>query len=145
VKVLLTICVLWLAPVLTAQSKYSNSTYGISLRYPKDYELKEGKLAKNDRGLGYLGPIPMEFVAPGGVRVVTIEAPPNSYPGTDFVNAFFTVSVNRYLTKDECREFPVHLLSGPRFAGETKSSRIALTSAPSTRFSPDTDPQPAVV
>src|SRR5260370_13877616 len=77
--------------------------------------------------MGYLGPIPMEFVAPGGVRVVTIETPTDSYPGTDFVNAFFTVSINSYLTKGECEQFtdyplaarkqPGKKISGVRFEG----------------------------
>lgn len=48
----------------------------------------------------------MEFVAPGGVRVVTVETPKGTYPGTDFGNAFFTVSVNGYLTRGECEQFP---------------------------------------
>jgi hypothetical protein len=70
--------------------KYSDTKYGVSFQYPKGYDLKEGALGDQDTGMGYLGPTPMEFVAPGGVRVVTIETPTDSYPGTDFVNAFLS-------------------------------------------------------
>jgi hypothetical protein len=69
----------------------------------------------------------MEFVAPGGVRIATVEARPGLYPGTDFVNAFLTLSVDKYLTSDECTQFPdrnEHLqkfyskkINGVRFRG----------------------------
>jgi hypothetical protein len=81
-----------------------SSKYGISLRFPRIYRLKEGELGQ-EVGLGYLGPIPMEFVAPGGVRVVTVVMPPHSYPNTDFNTAFVTLSVNQYLTRTECEQF----------------------------------------
>jgi hypothetical protein len=55
--------------------------------------------------MGYLGPTPMEFVAPGGIRVATADAPADSYPGTDFNSAFFTVSINPHLTAAECERF----------------------------------------
>ncbi len=114
-KILSILCLLGLSVPLAAQSRYSNARYGVSLQYPKEYNLIEGDLPKNDTGLGYLGVIRMEFAAPGGVRVVTIEAPRGSYPGTDFVNSFFTVNVNQYLTRAECEEFPEDLagLEGP--------------------------------
>ena len=97
----LALFVLLLPVTLFAQSRYSEKNYGLSLQYPSNYKLKEGELGDEDT-LGYLGPIPMEFVATGGVRVVTVEVPPDSYPGTDFNTAFVTLSVNRYLTRDEC-------------------------------------------
>jgi hypothetical protein len=69
-----------------AKSRYTNEKYGISLQFPSSYTLKEGELG-NEYTLGYLGPIPMKFTAPGGVRVVTVALPPNSYPETDFNTA----------------------------------------------------------
>ncbi|HXH50658.1 MAG TPA: hypothetical protein VNM47_15055 [Terriglobia bacterium] len=125
-KILTTACTLGLAFVLTGQLKYSNPTYGLSLQYPKSYQVIEGKLGQNNLGLGYLGSIPMEFVAPGGVRIVTIEAPNGSYPGTDFVNAFFTVSVNRHLTKEECEQFPTDLSNMSRPAGEKEINGLGF-------------------
>jgi hypothetical protein len=67
--------------------------------------LHEGDLPDMDRGLGYLGKIPMEFAAPGGVRLATIEVPGAAHPGTDFVNAFFTVSVFPNVSEAQCAEF----------------------------------------
>ena len=104
-KTFIALCLCGLSITASAQLKYSDTKYGVSFQYPKGYDLKEGTLGDQDAGMGYLGPIPMEFVAPGGVRVVTIETPTDSYPGTDFVNAFFTVSINPYLTKGECEQF----------------------------------------
>lgn len=93
-------------PAAAIESHYASAAYGISFRYPGDYILKEGELKNDtDEGLGYLGPIPMEFSQPGGLRIVTLEAPKDAYPGTDFVNSFFTVSVNPSLTPDECAQF----------------------------------------
>ena len=136
-KTFIALCLCGLSITASAQLKYSDTKYGVSFQYPKGYDLKEGSLGNKDTGMGYLGPIPMEFVAPGGVRVVTIETPTDSYPGTDFVNAFFTVSINPYLTKGECEQFmddpplalleelhvkkipkePVKTISGVRFQG----------------------------
>ena len=84
---------------------------------PRD-TFSKGALDNKDMGMGYLGPIPMEFVAPGGVRVVTIETPTDSYPGTDFVNAFFTVSINPYLTKGECEQFTDYPLAARKQPGK---------------------------
>jgi hypothetical protein len=99
-------CLCGLLITASAQMKYSDAKFGVSFEYPRGYVLKKGPLDKNkDIGMGYLGPVPMEFVVPGGVRIATIEAPAGSYPGTDFVSAFFTVSVNPYLTNAKCKQF----------------------------------------
>jgi hypothetical protein len=91
--------------VSPAKSRYTNEKYGISLQFPSNYTLKEGELG-NEYTLGYLGPIPMNFTSSGGIRVVTVVLPPNSYPATDFNTAFVTLSVNQDLTRDECENFP---------------------------------------
>lgn len=127
-KSFIALCLCGLSITASAQLKYSDTKYGVSFQYPKGYDLKEGTLGDQDTGMGYLGPIPMEFVAPGGVRVVTIETPAGSYPGTDFVNAFFTVSINPSSTMSECEQFtdehafgppkePVKVISGVKFHG----------------------------
>jgi hypothetical protein len=84
---------------------FDDDVYGVSFDFPKSYDLHEGDLPDMDRGLGYLGKIPMEFSAPGGVRLATIEVPRSAHPGTDFVNAFFTVSVFPNVTAAQCAEF----------------------------------------
>ncbi len=104
-KTLVALCLCSLSISASAQLKYASAKYGVSFQYPKGYVLKEGALDNKDAGMGYLGPTPMEFVKSGGVRVATIEAPAGSYSGTDFNNAFFTVSMNSHLTKGECEQF----------------------------------------
>jgi hypothetical protein len=85
--------------------RFDDDVYGVSFDFPKNYDLHEGDLPDMDRGLGYLGTIPMEFSEPGGVRLLTIEVPRSAHPGTDFVNAFFTVSVFPNVTATECAKF----------------------------------------
>ena len=85
--------------------QFDDDAYGVSFDFPKNYELFEGDLPDMDRGLGYLGKIPMEFSSPGGVRIATIEVPRSAHPGTDFVNAFFTVNVFPNVTATQCAEF----------------------------------------
>jgi hypothetical protein len=84
---------------------FDDDVYGVSFDFPKNYDLHEGELPDMDRGLGYLGQIPMEFSAPGGVRLATVEVPRGAHPGTDFVNAFFTTSVFPNVTQAQCAEF----------------------------------------
>ena len=84
---------------------FDDEVYGVSFDFPKNYDLREGDLPDMDRGLGYLGKIPMEFSTPGGVRLATVEVPRGAHPGTDFVNAFLTVSVLPNVTEAQCAEF----------------------------------------
>jgi len=85
--------------------QFTDDVYGVSFDFPKNYDLHEGDLPDMDRGLGYLGKIRMEFSSPGGMRLATIEVPRSAHPGSDFVNAFFTVSVFPNVTEAQCAEF----------------------------------------
>jgi hypothetical protein len=96
---------------------FDDDVYGVSFDFPKSYNLQEGDLPDMDRGLGYLGKIPMEFSTQGGVRLATVEVPRSAHPGTDFANAFFTVSVLPNVTATQCEEFS-------SADGETFSSQI---------------------
>lgn len=107
-----------------AQKRFSDARYGVSFTYARGYILKTGPLGPHDTGLGYLGPIPMEFSAPDGARIATVEAPSGSYPGTDFVNAFFTLSVNRFITQGECEQFLERQDKSPTFLMKTKRGLI---------------------
>jgi hypothetical protein len=82
---------------------YTNPAYGVSFRYPRTYALKTGDEPHLD--LSGLGPVATGFVQPGGVTVAAVEMPRNSYPGSDFSSAFFSVSVNSSLTAEECGQF----------------------------------------
>jgi hypothetical protein len=87
--------------------QYSNEEYGVAFDAPKGYILREGELPEMDRGLGYLGPIPMHFAAPGGVRLATVEPPQGLHLGTNFVNEFFTVSAHYGSTEAVCSDFNI--------------------------------------
>ena len=87
--------------------QYSNEEYGVAFDAPKGYLLKEGDLPEMDRGLGYLGPIPMHFAAPGGVRLATVEPPLGLHLGTNFVNEFFTVSAHYGASEAICADFNI--------------------------------------
>ncbi len=87
--------------------QYSNEEYGVAFDAPKGYLLKEGELAEMDRGLGYLGPIPMHFAEPGGIRLATVEPPQGLHLGTNFVNEFFTVSAHYGSSETVCTDFNI--------------------------------------
>ena len=88
---------------------FAEEVYGVSFDAPKGYVVEAGELADMDRGLGYLGALPMEFPEPGGVRVATVEVPRDAHPGTDFVNAFFTISALADTTAERCARFSPEL------------------------------------
>ena len=87
--------------------QFSNEEYGVAFDAPKGYGLKEGELPSMDRGLGYLGPIPMHFVEPGGIRLATVEPPQGLHLGTNFVNEFFTISAHYGSTQAVCDDFDI--------------------------------------
>src|SRR6266478_280499 len=87
--------------------QYSNEEYGVAFDSPKGYLLREGELPEMDRGLGYLGPIPMHFAVPGGVRLATVEPPQGLHLGTNFVNEFFTVSALYGSAEAVCSDFNI--------------------------------------
>jgi hypothetical protein len=80
---------------------YADKNYGVSFSYPKRYTLKPVDNAKPDTTQQSV----MNFVQPGGVDVVAVELPKNSYPHTDFASASFNVSVNPTLTAEQCSQF----------------------------------------
>ena len=87
--------------------QFSNEEYGVAFDAPKGYLLREGELPSMDRGLGYLGPIPMHFAEPGGIRLATVEPPQGLHVGTNFVNEFFTVSAYYGSTGAVCADFNI--------------------------------------
>lgn len=82
---------------------YSDKTYGVSFRYPRKYSLKPGDDGQAE--LAELGPVPLNFVLPGGVTVVSVEMPEGSYPKTDLSAALLNVNVNRSMSAEECSQF----------------------------------------
>lgn len=86
-----------------ANVTYSDPNSGISFLYPRRFTLATGD--KSQPSLAATGNVPMNFVEPGGVTVVTVKAPDHLYPGTDFESAFFTVSLNRNVSEEQCGHF----------------------------------------
>jgi hypothetical protein len=80
---------------------YADKNYGVSFRYPKRYTLKSADTIKP----GSTQQSAMNFVQPGGLNLVTVELPKNSYPHTDLASASFNVSVNPTLTAEQCSQF----------------------------------------
>jgi len=104
-----------------ATLSYVNSKYGISLSFPRNYQLKSGKEMQIASETAETAQ--MDFVHPGGVTLADVKLPDNSYPGTDFQSAFLNVSVNPGMTSEDCTEFAFP--DAP--AGTDASSQVAST------------------
>ncbi|HEY6250039.1 MAG TPA: hypothetical protein VI685_08755 [Candidatus Angelobacter sp.] len=96
-------------PVVTAKKKpvvrrartvaYTSSTYGVSFRFPGEYNLTTP--GQDDQTSTLAEGIPTNFVQPGGVTLATIELPSGSS------TSFFSVSAHKMLTSQQCRQFSV--------------------------------------
>lgn len=128
------------APVLQAENKpaprkivhkkpatvnYTDKNAGITFEYPRRYAIETGDAASE---LLASTPLPMNFVAPGGVALAAVELPETSFANTDFSSAFFNVSVHKNLTADQCTQFAV---PQPKDA-PSPSASTASVPAPST-------------
>ena len=80
---------------------YADKNFGVTFRYPKRYTAKSADPTKPDASQQSA----MNFIQPGGVSVVSVELPRNSYPHTDLASAKFTVNVNPTLTAEQCSQF----------------------------------------
>ncbi len=83
---------------------YADKTSGVSFQYPRKYALKTGDAANE---LVASGPVPMDFVQPGGVALAAVALPESTHSESNLASAFFNVSVNKNLTPDQCGEFSV--------------------------------------
>ncbi len=86
-----------------ANVTYTDADSGVSFLYPRKFALTSGDKAQPQ--LAAVGDMPMNFVQPGGFAVATVALPADSYPGTDFASAFFSVDVNRSVSEQECAHF----------------------------------------
>ena len=84
---------------------YRDPNTGVSFQYPRKFELASGDTVQPE--IDGVGPVPMNFVQPGGSAVAMVAVPSTAYPGTDFTTAFFHVNVNRSLSEQECSEFAI--------------------------------------
>ncbi|MBS1852198.1 MAG: hypothetical protein JST79_14910 [Acidobacteria bacterium] len=86
-----------------APGSYQNSSLGVSFQYPWQYSQKKGKFANLDSEGNEI--VPMNFVQTGGIALSTVEIPQGYFPDTDFVSAYFNLSVNPKLNAEECSQF----------------------------------------
>jgi hypothetical protein len=86
-----------------ANVTYSDPNSGVSFLYPRKFVLATGD--KSQSRVADAGSVPMNFVQPGGAAVATVALPSDSFPGTDFESAFFSVNVNRSVSEQECAHF----------------------------------------
>ncbi|HEY6352633.1 MAG TPA: hypothetical protein VI636_24820 [Candidatus Angelobacter sp.] len=78
---------------------YTSSTYGISFRFPGEFDLTTP--AQDGTTSNLPESVPTNFVQPGGVTLATIEMPSGAS------TSFFNVSANKALTAQQCRQFAV--------------------------------------
>jgi hypothetical protein len=98
-----------------ATVSYVNREYGLSFNFPRTYQLTTGStnpLASKTGSETQIasvstGPLPMNFVHPGGITLAAVEMPGNSYPGTDFKSGVLSVSVNSDMSSGTCAQFAV--------------------------------------
>jgi len=77
---------------------YTSSTYGVSFRFPGEYNLTT---PGDDQTSTLAEGVPTNFVQPGAVTLATLELP------SSFSTSFFSVSANKMLTSQECQQFAV--------------------------------------
>ena len=102
-----------------ATVNYTDKTYGVTFEYPRRYAIETGDSASE---LIQTNPVPMNFVAAGGVALAAVELPETGFVNTDFSSAFFNVSVHKNLTADQCNEFAV-----PQLKSEAKPQAASVT------------------
>jgi hypothetical protein len=83
---------------------YTSSAYGVSFRFPGQYELTTP--GNDDQKSALAETVPSNFVQPGGFTVATIELPSGS------ATSFFSVSANKSLSSRECAQFAIPEASG---------------------------------
>jgi hypothetical protein len=79
-----------------ATKMYADKTYGVSFEYPKKYEIEIGDKAKD---LLASGAVTAKQV---GEVLAAVELPGTVFPDTDFAGAFFSVSVDKGVTAEQC-------------------------------------------
>jgi len=88
---------------LPALLTYKDDDSGVSFTYPRKSRLEVGQKAEQDM----LGEeqVPMNFVQTGGSMLAIVEMPGVPKSGTDFIPAFFTASISKGLTAEQCALF----------------------------------------
>jgi len=77
---------------------YADKNSGVSFEYPRKYEIEIGEKAKDLLASG------AGTAKQDGDVLAAVELPGTVFPNTDFAGAFFSVSVNKGLTAEQCGE-----------------------------------------
>jgi hypothetical protein len=88
---------------LPAFLTYKNDESGVSFTYPRKSRLEVGEKAEQD--MLAEEQVPMNFIGTGGSMLAVVEMPGVPKSGTDFVPAFFTASISKGLTAEQCALF----------------------------------------
>jgi hypothetical protein len=124
-----------------ATVNYTDKTYGVTFEYPRRYAIETGDAASE---LIQTNPVPMNFVASGGVALAAVELPETGFLNTDFSSAFFNVSVHKNLTADQCTEFAVPQPKEAVKSETTATSAEVGKDVAKQDPAPTTDAQPAL-
>ncbi len=104
---------------------YSNPTYGVSFRYPRNYLLEE-EIEPDDSSTLWTQQ-ELEAEQPGSVLVASVVVPDDAYPNTTFASGHLQFAVNSSVTEETCRSFVESANSGwPVAGGTTFLSGIAM-------------------
>lgn len=76
---------------------YTNSTYGVSFRYPKTYTMLTPE--KDSKESAWPDPVAMNFAEPGGETLTTLVL-----PGTR-ASSYFKASVVKGVSEEQCNKF----------------------------------------
>jgi hypothetical protein len=79
-----------------ATKMYADKTYGVSFEYPKKYEIEIGDKAKDLLASGAV------TAKQDGEVLAAVELPGTVFPETDFAGAFFSASVDKTATLEQC-------------------------------------------
>jgi len=81
-----------------ATKMYADKNSGVSFEYPRRYEIETGEKAKDLLASGAV------TAKQDGDVLAAVELPGTVFPNTDFAGAFFSVSVSKGLTAEQCGE-----------------------------------------
>jgi hypothetical protein len=111
------------APSVSSLSTYSNTDFGMSFKYPRNYSLDEGPLDQEtvENIAGLRSQEELESEQPGGVLAATIIVPDDAFPNTTFAGGSVQFAVNRYLAGDGCRDLPAERLGDAAGATGTRT------------------------
>lgn len=102
---------------------YSDKTSGLSFAYPRKSTLREGEKIEQDSVNAKQ--LPMNFVQPGGERLVMLELP--TADGKSASSLFF-VSVNKRLNAEQCGQFTSKPVLDRDSADQAKSEQVVTGS-----------------